>query len=300
MLKGKKIIWLFAPLGILLAFYPFGPYVCQRICSYKWNAAEFSAYSSFVYTLLTFVLIGLAIFAGSIALKQLEQQNRESTQQRKAKFQQDTMFFISQFDNNRYVHMIQDLYREYFGQGGHLWLNPDTPLDYKARAVLRVFVKLGILTRYGGLDEKITIDHRPDLNVRIWLLLEEFVQAERDRNGIDDWQAPAQYLALISLKTFLKKRGDEAEIFLYNPDHPNDKDKGIPFYLTKLKDLRTRLETDLAKMGWPTVRPSEMGNIETKPKMKQALGNVRTGLVAGFKFVIKLKFLGSKRGSDAS
>jgi hypothetical protein len=94
--------------------------------------------------------------------------------------------------------------------------------------------------------------------------LEEFITRERARNGIPDWQAPAQYLAVISLKSLLKKYGDKAEIVIYDPGYPDDKDRRRIFDIEELRQIHDRLETQLAGMGWATVRPSEKAFKRTK------------------------------------
>lgn len=95
--------------------------------------------------------------------------------------------------------------------------------------------RIGLLLREGLLDEDSpTFYSHAAYSIRSWLVLDEYIKEEKRYRRDPSWQFPAQYFAVLSLYSYLKRGPEELVIY-----HPHAQKCGSKIY--SREDLRQKL-----------------------------------------------------------
>jgi hypothetical protein len=86
--------------------------------------------------------------------------------------------------------------------------------------MIRALSRIGMILQGGALDHSSpSIRERADHFVRCWLVLEHHINEERAKRGIRSWQAPIQYLTVVSLRQLL--RDPSVSLRIFSRDKPS-------------------------------------------------------------------------------
>jgi hypothetical protein len=157
-----------------------------------------------------------------------------------------TLSMFSQYHTQETIPNEKSLYAAFCETPRGSVFNPSNlPTDttqYMTRT-LRVFERLGLLVRHGGVNKDAMLYLIGDVCVRLWIMLEQHIKTERTRRGDRFWHVAIEYLTMLSLQFHIKNsRGD---ITIYHPDEPNNKDKGKTY---DMKELTKKLQEIKAEM----------------------------------------------------
>lgn len=123
--------------------------------------------------------------------------------------------------------------------------------DFRANIgdLIAVLSRVGALLQDSVFIKSASFALHTDFFIRCWLLLDEYIQHERNNRHNPAWQASVQYLTVLSLRVHLQNttRG----IVIYHPDEPSIfREYKFEILAQKLKEL----ENSLGAMPLPNLR----------------------------------------------
>ena len=160
-----------------------------------------------------------------------------------------TLSVFSQYHTQDTIPYERILYTKFCNTAPHFALHQhdiETDISKHIISTLRVYERLALLVRKGGVNKRAMLYLIGDVCVRLWLMLEQHIRTERERRGDRFWHLGVEYLTMLSLDFHIKN--SRGELTIYHPDEPENKSKQKTYSIKELTEELQKIKTEMKKM----------------------------------------------------
>jgi hypothetical protein len=113
----------------------------------------------------------------------------------------------------------------------------------------RTFEQIGALVQQGIIDKEFIVSLQANVCIRLWIVLEDYIQEERRIRQNTYWAVRFEYVTVLCLKYFLEEENLSRKFAIYQP---SNRTISKPYDANYLSEKLQQLETEVKAFGFDT------------------------------------------------